>query len=102
MSTDAISTVAGIAVPSLSPRASSSTAATGGEDFAKWMVHEMHGVNDRISSAEGSLTQLATGQTGNLHEVMLDLEKARLSFQLAVQVRNKLLEGYQDIMRMQI
>jgi flagellar hook-basal body complex protein FliE len=62
----------------------------------------MHAVNDRIVSAEEGLTRLATGQTGNLHEVMLDLEKARLAFQLALQMRNKLLEGYQEIMRMQI
>jgi flagellar hook-basal body complex protein FliE len=33
---------------------------------------------------------------------MMSLEKAKLSFELALQVRNKLLEAYQDIMRMQI
>jgi flagellar hook-basal body complex protein FliE len=46
--------------------------------------------------------QLATGESGNLHHVLLELEKAKLAFQLTVQVRNKILEGYQDIMRMQI
>jgi flagellar hook-basal body complex protein FliE len=99
MSVDAVSSVIGIAPPSLSPRAA---APASGADFSKWMVQELNAVNDRVTNAEDSLTQLATGQTGNLHEVMIDLEKARLAFQLAVQVRNKLLEGYQDIMRMQI
>ena len=38
----------------------------------------------------------------DLHEVMLARETASLHFQLAVQVRNKLVEAYQDVMRMQI
>ena len=42
------------------------------------------------------------GETDNLHQVMMALDKAKVSFQLMVQVRNKLLEAYQDVLRMQI
>jgi flagellar hook-basal body complex protein FliE len=42
------------------------------------------------------------GETQNLHEVMIRLEEARHSFQLLVQVRNRLLEAYQEVMRMSI
>lgn len=70
--------------------------------FEKWLDQEVTALNGQISTAEQSLTQLATGETGNLHQVMLDLEQARTSFQLVLQVRNKLLEGYQEMMRMQI
>jgi flagellar hook-basal body complex protein FliE len=42
------------------------------------------------------------GEQGNLHEVMIALEKAKLSFELILAVRNKSLEAYQELMRMQI
>ncbi len=45
---------------------------------------------------------LATGQVENLHKVMIDAEKADIALQFTLQVRNKLLEAYQEIMRMQI
>jgi flagellar hook-basal body complex protein FliE len=45
---------------------------------------------------------LATGQAENLHKVMIDAEKADIALQFTLQVRNKLLEAYQEIMRMQI
>ncbi|MFO7154117.1 MAG: flagellar hook-basal body complex protein FliE [Caldicoprobacter oshimai] len=45
---------------------------------------------------------LATGQVENLHKVMIDAEKADIALQFTLQIRNKLLEAYQEIMRMQI
>jgi flagellar hook-basal body complex protein FliE len=46
--------------------------------------------------------RLASGDTSNLHEVMLGIERARMQFQLLVQVRNRVLEAYQDVLRMQV
>jgi flagellar hook-basal body complex protein FliE len=46
--------------------------------------------------------RLAVGTETNVHQVMLALEKARLSLELVVQVRNKLLEAYQSVMQMQV
>jgi flagellar hook-basal body complex protein FliE len=43
-----------------------------------------------------------TGQTANLHETMIALEKADVSFQLMLQVRNKIVGAYEEIMRMQL
>ena len=77
-----------------SPAASSS--------FATWLSQEMNTVNQQIQNAELQVQQLAAGEQDNLHQVMLSLEKAKLGFELALQVRNKLLEGYQEIMRMQV
>jgi flagellar hook-basal body complex protein FliE len=71
-------------------------------DFSVWLEQQINAVNTQIQTAETQVTQLAAGQTDNLHQVMLSLEKAKLSFELMLQVRNKLLEGYQEIMRMQI
>lgn len=70
--------------------------------FATWLNRELADVNNRIVESDLALTKLATGESGNLHQVMIALESARVSFQLAVQIRNKILEGYHEIMRMQV
>ena len=74
----------------------------GKEKFGEWFANEMQALNDQIRTSETNLEKLATGEMNNLHEVMMSLEKAKLSFQLTLEIRNKLLEGYQEIMRMQI
>ena len=71
-------------------------------DFASWMSKELSSLNEKVASSDRLLQQLATGEVDNLHQVMLKLDEAKLSFQLMVQVRNKLLEAYQDILRMQV
>jgi flagellar hook-basal body complex protein FliE len=59
-------------------------------------------VNDRQLNAAGKVRNLLGGQEVSLHETMIAMEEASLSFQLMVEVRNKLLESYQELMRMQI
>jgi len=71
-------------------------------DFEKWLKSEISEINNQINTADGKLQKLAIGEYNNLHDVMLSLEKAKISFQLGLEVRNKLLEGYQEIMRMQV
>ncbi|MBI1890118.1 MAG: flagellar hook-basal body complex protein FliE [Burkholderiales bacterium] len=70
--------------------------------FGDWFSNELNAVNDRLIGVDRSMQQLAVGGTQNLHEVMINMEEARLSFQLLVQVRNRLLEAYQEVMRMQV
>lgn len=71
-------------------------------DFAGWFDQQMIELNDQLNTSEVDLRRLASGETSNIHHVMMSLEKAKLSFQLVLQVRNKVLEAYQDVMRMQI
>lgn len=66
------------------------------------LLTEMLNVNDKLVSSEKLLQDMAAGKATNIHHVMLAMEDAKLSFQLLTQVRNKLLDGYQDILRMQI
>ncbi|MDH5325990.1 MAG: flagellar hook-basal body complex protein FliE [Gammaproteobacteria bacterium] len=82
---------------SLSPSTQNS-----GADFARWVESQIGTVDQQIKVADTKLEALAAGENNNLHDVMLTLEKAKLSFQLALEVRNKLLESYQEIMRMQV
>ena len=75
---------------------------TGTSDFASWLAKEIGSVNDKLVSSDQLLQKLATGEVDNLHQVMIGIEEAKISFQLLVQVRNKLLDAYQDILRMQV
>jgi flagellar hook-basal body complex protein FliE len=67
--------------------------------FTGWFAGELSAVNDKLVTADHDVQKLAVGSAGNLHEVMIHMEEARLSFQLLAQVRNKLLEAYQEVMR---
>jgi len=86
-------------------------AATGGasvngpksaEGFGKALTEAISSLDKLQQEADASSLQLASGEPVELHEVMLAQERASLSFALAMQVRNKLVEAYQDIMRMQV
>jgi flagellar hook-basal body complex protein FliE len=71
-------------------------------DFAGWLAQQVGDVNTKIEQADMQVRQLAVGENTNIHQVMISLEKARLSLELVVQVRNKVLEAYQNMMQMQI
>ena len=73
-----------------------------GNSFANWLAHKMETVNSQLQQSEYQVQQLATGEADNLHQIMMSLEKSKLEFELVLQVRNRLLEGYQEIMRMQV
>ena len=70
--------------------------------FSSWLTDELNEINQQIHDSDKLVTDLAVGKTDNIHHVLIELEKTKLSFQMALQVRNKLLEGYQEIMRMQV
>lgn len=70
--------------------------------FTRWLDREFSTLNTQLSQADQEVRKLALGESGNLHHVMLSLEKAKMSFELLVQVRNRLTEGYQELMRMSV
>ena len=59
-------------------------------------------VNTKQMAAGDAVTGVLSGQNVPLHQAMIAMEEASVSFQLMVEVRNKLLEGYQELMRMQV
>ena len=72
------------------------------DSFAQTLGQVLDQLQQLQAAADASALQLATGGEVELHDVMLALEKANLGFQLSIQVRNKLIEAYQEIMRMQL
>ena len=59
-------------------------------------------VNSVQKTADQVTADVASGKSENIHEAMIALSHAELSFNFMVQVRNKALEAYQEIMRMQV
>ena len=78
----------------------SSDAKSGG--FGQALNNAITNLNETQNAADDASVRMAAGDPIDLHEVMLARETASLHFQLAVQVRNKLVEAYQDVMRMQV
>jgi flagellar hook-basal body complex protein FliE len=70
--------------------------------FAGTLKSELNRVNELQNSASTDMQDYATGGDIALHQVMMSINKAELSLQLATQVRNKMVSAYQDISRMQI
>lgn len=66
------------------------------------MVDAVNGLNQQMYRNDQAVQAVALGDTGELHQVMMNMEKTRLTFELALQVRNKALEAYQELMRMQV
>jgi flagellar hook-basal body complex protein FliE len=70
--------------------------------FANLIQRQISDLDASVGAAETAMRDLAGGKSVELHDVMISLERARLSVQTFVQVRNKLIESYQDLMRMQL
>ena len=77
--------------------------AAGGADFAQVLKSAIDQVGQAQQQAQQMTENFATGQNNvNLQDVMVNLQKANLSFQQMVQVRNKLVSAYHDIMNMPV
>jgi flagellar hook-basal body complex protein FliE len=77
--------------------------AVGGADFNAALQNALQQVSKAQESAQQMAQDFSTGDSQvNLQDVMVNLQKANLSFQQMVQVRNKLVSAYQDIMNMQV
>lgn len=68
-------------------------------NFIHWLTTKVGETNTELVEANLALQQLASGQALSLHQTMLTLEQAKLSFQFLEQLRNRLMSAYQDIMR---
>ena len=72
-----------------------------GAAFGKLLDEAIQQVNDVESSSQGELQKFLSNES-DLHSVMIALEKADLSFQMMMQVRNKIVQAYQEIMKSQV
>ena len=82
----------------LTPEASK-TAAT---DFAAELTETASGVVDQSRRVDELPQALVTGQITDVHEVAAQLKQAELSFKFALEVRNKFIDAYREVMRMSV
>jgi flagellar hook-basal body complex protein FliE len=66
------------------------------------VMQSLESLNTHMQANAEAASQLALGQADNLHQIMINGEQTRLEFELALSVRNKVLEAYQELMRMQV
>jgi len=74
----------------------------GGKSFLQSLNETISNVDNLQKEADNSIKELAVGENKNIHQTMIAIEKAEISFKLMVQFRNKIIDAYQEIMRMQI
>ncbi len=72
------------------------------KSFAATLKDAVTSVNTAQKESDVKMQELATGKSQNIHETMIAAEKADIALRLMVQVRNKMIEAYQEMMRMQV
>jgi flagellar hook-basal body complex protein FliE len=77
-------------------------AAGGGSSFGGILSDKLGALNDLQNQAADQSQALASGQATDVASVVTTIEQAALAMQLAVQVRNKAVDAYQELMRMQV
>jgi flagellar hook-basal body complex protein FliE len=92
--------VAGLGGPEGQKKAPGSEKSDG--SFAAALKRSLTEVNQMQQQADAAITALATGDKVSLHDTMIAMEQADVSFRLMMQVRNKIVEAYQEILRMQV
>ena len=70
--------------------------------FEDFLQDALNKVNDLQLQSDKLTNDFAAGKTDNIHQVMIAAEKADLALQFTMQIRNKILDAYNEIMRIQI
>jgi flagellar hook-basal body complex protein FliE len=87
----------------MAPSGGTQTAAGSKEkSFGQFLTDALDNVNDLQKKSEQASTDLASGRIEDISQVVIAAEKASIALQLTIQVRTKMLESYQEMMRMQV
>lgn len=73
-----------------------------GNGMFEAVLDQISALDTQMKTNDTSIKAMALGDDVSLHEVMMDLERTRLTFDLMLQVRNKFMDAYQELMRMQV
>jgi flagellar hook-basal body complex protein FliE len=96
---NSIANIQPLTLPQLTP-ATTSTSQPG--EFQKILTGAINQVESLNNSAANSVQKFLSGDNEELHTTILATQKAELAFQLGLQVRNKVVDAYQEIMKMQM
>jgi flagellar hook-basal body complex protein FliE len=90
-----------ISPPAGSIRQPDPSAASGQVSFGQWLDKSVEGVNKLQQQAESAAAKLVTGESKDVHGTMIAMQKASISMSLMLEVRNKVINAYEEIKRMQ-
>jgi flagellar hook-basal body complex protein FliE len=71
-------------------------------DFAGLLKDALKDVNSAQVEADDAVQKVLSGETNDIHSTMIALQKADVSFKMMLEVRNKIMEAYQEVMRTQV
>jgi len=72
------------------------------QSFSELLSNAIHGVDNTIKESNHKVEQFIAGETDNVHDVMIAMQRAKMSFDMMVEIRNKAIQAYQEISRMPI
>ena len=99
---DLVLPTGGLARPVVGPRKENETVGKGDNSFPAMMERYMRELDQTLKESQESTLRLLAGEDIDIHSVVIAQERAALELSLAIQVRNKVIEAYQEIMRMQV
>ncbi len=97
-----VESIKGVSVAQIQEAISKQQISTQSGSFTALLQESIAKVSEVQVSADRAIESLAKGEATNVHEAMIAVEEANLSFNMMLQVRNKLLAAYEEIMRMQL
>ena len=71
-------------------------------NFQRLLVDQLQAVSEQHQESDAQIQQLISGQTDQVHNVILAVAQAELGFRFLIELRNRLTESYQELMRMQV
>lgn len=89
-----------ISTTSIPDRSVQKSTGEGGGKFQSLLESAVREVEDCRSKAQQSTLAFLNGESKDIHSVLLDVQRAELTFDLFIQVKNKVTQAYQEIMRM--
>ncbi|MFH1982242.1 MAG: flagellar hook-basal body complex protein FliE [Pseudomonadota bacterium] len=90
-------------LPELQPAASAkNTTAKGLSGFGNMLSSALEDARENKEAADAAAGRLALGQEADIHSTMIAIEKADISFQFLMQIRNKIISAYETVMRTQV
>lgn len=73
-----------------------------GVDFERALAEGVREVDAKVHGADALPADILTGKVGDFHEIAVQLKSTELSFKFALEIRNKLVDAYREVMRMQV
>ncbi|HEX4949613.1 MAG TPA: flagellar hook-basal body complex protein FliE [Blastocatellia bacterium] len=89
-------------VPIAAPTLTGSMLGAGASSFGEYIKTSVETLDRTQKNAEMEIGKAVTGESQDLHKTIVALQTADLSFQLALQVRNKFINAFEEVMRMQV